>query len=67
MKAKILFFLLFFSALCAGCSDKEDEVPPYKNNNLESYIMPKPALLIPEEREWLKAQREEYNNAMKGQ
>lgn len=66
MKTKVCFLVFFLFVLCIGCSE-ENEVPPYKTTNVESYIMPKAVPLATEERQLLNAQRDEYNNAIKGQ
>ncbi|MDE7074191.1 MAG: hypothetical protein K2O69_03970 [Odoribacter sp.] len=67
MKVRIVFgFFVLLSVLLGSCA-KENEVPPYKTTNIESYIMPVPTPLTMEEREAVKAQRDEYNSAIKGQ
>lgn len=66
MKKKFSFLILIL-ALCFCACSKEKEVPPYQKNLQSTYIMPKPVSLTDAERDWLKARREEYKNAIKGQ
>lgn len=63
---KYCFIIVVLVVCCCAC-DREKEVPPYKKNLQTTYTMPQPEVLTDAEREWLKALREEYKNAIKGQ
>ena len=62
MKTMILFFFGML-LICNACGDVAEE-PPRTDSIARQYVIPQAKPLTAEEREFIKAKREEYNNAI---
>lgn len=49
--------------ICNACGDVDEE-PPRTDSIARQYVIPQAKPLTAEEREFIKAKREEYNNAI---
>ena len=61
MKTMILFFFGML-LICNACGDVDEEPP--RTDIARQYVIPQAKPLTAEEREFIKAKREEYNNAI---